>query len=125
MKGNEKLTRREILVIDALLTSRTVKEASKVSGVSEATIYRYLKKPHVRSALRERRSELINGVLRYFTHLGKKAVDNIASLLDSENEKVKFEASKFTLETLLKLKQIEELEDRLERLEAIVGEMRE
>jgi len=47
MQDSEKLTSKEIQLVNALLTSKTIREVSEKTGLSEATIYRYLKKEKI------------------------------------------------------------------------------
>ena len=52
-KGEDELTNKQQLAIPALLGSRTVREAAKQSGVSEATLYRWLRSQGFQVTYRE------------------------------------------------------------------------
>ncbi|MEM4204367.1 MAG: hypothetical protein QXS54_09905 [Candidatus Methanomethylicaceae archaeon] len=116
------LSSREMQVVNAVLTSKSVREVAEKTGLHEATIYRYLKKPAVVNALQERKRELTNAVLRYFLQLGQKALNNIEELLNSSSERIRLEASKYVLDTLLRINELNELEQRISALEQAVQE---
>jgi len=122
MQDSEKLTSKEIQLVNALLTSKTIREVSEKTGLSEATIYRYLKKEKIVNELEKSKRELTNNTLRYFITLGNKALNNIEELMNSKHERIRLEASKYVLDMIVKIKELQELEDRINRLEQIVEE---
>jgi len=122
MQDSEKLTSKEIQLVNALLTSKTIREVSEKTGLSEATIYRYLKKEKIVNELEKSKRELTNNTLRYFITLGNKALNNIEELMNSKYERIRLEASKYVLDMIVKIKELQELEDRINRLEEIVEE---
>lgn len=122
MQDSEKLTSKEIQLVNALLTSKTIREVSEKTGLSEATIYRYLKKEKIVNELEKSKRELTNNTLRYFITLGNKALNNIEELMNSKSERIRLEASKYVLDMIVKIKELQELEDRINRLEQIVEE---
>jgi len=122
MQDSEKLTSKEIQLVNALLTSKTIREVSEKTGLSEATIYRYLKKEKIVNELEKSKRELTNNTLRYFITLGNKALNNIEELMNSRYERIRLEASKYVLDMIVKIKELQELEDRINRLEQIVEE---
>lgn len=122
MQDYEKLTSKEIQLVNALLTSKTIREVSEKTGLSEATIYRYLKKEKIVNELEKSKRELTNNTLRYFITLGNKALSNIEELMNSKYERIRLEASKYVLDMIVKIKELQELEDRINRLEQIVEE---
>lgn len=122
MQDSEKLTSKEIQLVNALLTSKTIREVSEKTGLSEATIYRYLKKEKIVNELEKSKRELTNNTLRYFITLGNKALNNIEELMNSKYERIRLEASKYVLNMIVKIKELQELEDRINRLEQIVEE---
>lgn len=122
MQDSEKLTSKEIQLVNALLTSKTIREVSEKTGLSEATIYRYLKKEKIANELEKSKRELTNNTLRYFITLGNKALNNIEELMNSKSERIRLEASKYVLDMIVKIKELQELEDRINRLEQIVEE---
>lgn len=122
MQDSEKLTSKEIQLVNALLTSKTIREVSEKTGLSEATIYRYLKKEKIVNELEKSKRELTNNTLRYFITLGNKALNNIEELMNSKCERIRLETSKYVLDMIVKIKELQELEDRINRLEQIVEE---
>lgn len=124
MEDSGKLTHKEMQVVNAVLTSKTLREASEKAGVSESTLYRYLKKEHIQKALDRKSREAMGSVLRYFVSLGTKALGNIEQLLDSKYERIRLEASKYILDMIVKIKELQELEERIESLERIVQEQK-
>ena len=111
------LTSRQNTAISALLTTPTVEQAAETAGVGRTTVFRWLNQPEFREELRRRRNEIVDCALDTFKVYVLRAVETLARLLDSEDEKVARLAAKDVLAFVLKTRELQELEGRLDKLE--------
>ena len=76
----DELTNKQQLAIPALLGSRTVREAAKQSGVSEATLYRWLRSQAFQVAYRESCRGLVHQAMGQLPPLRRIQIDAAALL---------------------------------------------
>jgi hypothetical protein len=60
MQENDRLSPKQVLLVQALLAGNDMRTAAKACGVNEATGYRWRKLPHVKQALREGKQTLLD-----------------------------------------------------------------
>ncbi|PKM82563.1 MAG: hypothetical protein CVU89_03420 [Firmicutes bacterium HGW-Firmicutes-14] len=113
------LTKEQIKAIVALINNRTIREASQESGVSEASLYRWLKQEDFRESYRKARSELIGQAV---TLLQKGCTEAYKTLEAIHKDKespatARVTAARTVLETAFKTYEQDEIIQRLERLE--------
>lgn len=108
-------------ILQALLTSSTVREASRSSGIPEATIYKYLKKPEFKRLYKEQKAELINQATGYLQSITAQAVETIKEIADDTeiNPQTRLTACRSILEYSIKLTETNDILQRLEALEAV------
>jgi hypothetical protein len=81
MKGHgQKLTGKQEALIAALLTEPTYAAAATKAGVSEATLYRWLKLPDFRAAYRRARRGLVEGAVGRIQAATGQSVDTLVSV---------------------------------------------
>jgi hypothetical protein len=81
MRGHgQKLTANQEALVAALLTEPTYAAAATKAGVSEATLYRWLKLPDFRTAYRRARRELVEGAVGRIQAATGQAVDTLVSV---------------------------------------------
>ena len=121
-----KLTPKQEKAIVALLTHPTVEAAAAVLNISPATIYRWLQDPAFDAAYRQARREAVRQAIARLQQVSGKAVDALLEVIDTEYTPappaVRVSAAKTILEFALKAIEIEDLQARLEALEARMGE---
>ncbi|MDI3543060.1 MAG: hypothetical protein PWP57_663 [Candidatus Atribacteria bacterium] len=119
---NKRLHKQETVAL-ALLESPTVAEASRRSGVSEKTIYVWLKEPEFQEIFREVKRCFISLTLSRLEGITGEAIETLREImLTGEGESPRVSASKAILETVLKLYEYEQLEERIAKLEERVNE---
>ncbi len=103
----------------ALLSSPTIKHAAHIANVGEATIFRWLKLPEFETAYREARKEVLNQATARLQNITSEAVDTLQKLMnDDETPPVnRISAAKIILDLSYKSFEIDELTNRLIRLE--------
>ena len=114
---NLELTARQQRVIAALLTARSIGEAAGIANINERTIRRWLEQPLFREALREAERAVLRNSLGRIQSLTAKAADTLESLLSAQSEPVRVAAAKEILQRAMDAAAVQELEERVERLE--------
>lgn len=120
MPQNVTLTQQQQRAIGALLTSPTLTAAAKSTGVARKTLYRWMEDPAFRAALDAAESEVLDGVSRRLLALAEKAADKLDALLDSANDNVRLRAASVTLDILMRLRELRDVERRLTELERMM-----
>ncbi|WP_427365896.1 hypothetical protein [Candidatus Caldatribacterium saccharofermentans] len=124
--GRSKLGRRRELALVALLESRDLKEAAEKVGVSEVTLWRWLRREDFRNAFRELKKEAVSLAISRIQQVCGEAVETLREVMTlGKGEAPRVQAAKAILELALKALEIEELEERIEALEKRVNEGRD
>jgi len=110
--------------IRALLTTRTAAEAATTAGVSERTLYRWLQDANFRAALLAAEGELIDGATRRLLQLQDGAIDVLDGLLVAQGDNVRLRAAQVVLDHLLRLRELRDIETRLQNLEQALQSQR-
>jgi len=123
MSGHgEKLTRKQEQAIAALLTRRTIEEAAEAVGVSASTLRRWLKNPKFAASYREARRQVVDHALARLQRATGLAISVLMQvMLDQEAPaSPRVAAARAVLDYALRIKEIEELEERVSRLEEVL-----
>ena len=124
-ENGSKLSAKQHRAITALLTSKSVTEAATATGQGERTIYRWLSEPAFRQALSAAEGDLIDVATRRLLQLQGSALDTLEALLGDGADAsagVRLRAAQVTLDHLLKLREMRDIEQRLAALEAATAE---
>ncbi len=121
MSKESKLTNRQLLMILNILSSASVEEACKKARISRATYYLWAKDEAFTNELKCQRDAILNDSLNQLKSASTKAVFELIKLMDSERETVRHSACKDVIEYVLKVKEIEGIEERLEKLEKAIN----
>ena len=124
-ENGSKLSAKQHRAITALLTSKSVTEAATATGQGERTIYRWLSEPAFRQALSAAEGDLIDVATRRLLQLQGGALDTLEALLGDGADAsagVRLRAAQVTLDHLLKLREMRDIEQRLAALEAATAE---
>jgi AcrR family transcriptional regulator len=109
--------------IPALLETTTVRAAADKAGLSESTIYRYLRNEHFQAELRRRQDALLAAST---ANLVGKTGDVLTELyriaLGGDKESVKVQAIRTWLQNMTNAIELQELVERVEALEIAVSE---
>lgn len=114
------LTPAQRRAVAALLTERTARAAAEKAKIAERTLYRWLADPDFNRALSEAEGEVIAGATRRLLQLQDKAIDAVDDVFkDGETSAaVKLRAAQLTIDAMLKLRELRNVEGRLAALEA-------
>ena len=118
----DELTNKQQLAIPALLGSRTVREAAKQSGVSEATLYRWLRSQAFQVAYRESCRGLVHQAMGQLQQVAGEAVETLREVMASSDAPAtaRVGAAKVTLDNVFKVMELERLENRVLELEELI-----
>lgn len=119
-----KLTAKQEAAISALLSSSTIKDAAKLAGVGEATIFRWLQQQDFQTAYREARKQSVNHAIAQLQRACSEAVGTLRAVMKDEASppSSRVSAAKAVLETSIKAVELEELIGRVEELEELVND---
>lgn len=119
-----KLPARQVRAISALLSHRTQVEAAEAAGIGERTLATWLTQPEFQAALRAAEGTAIDAAVREMLSLQGDAIDVLAGLMNDVEIKgsVRLRAAQITLDNLLRLRELRNVESRLARLEELMEE---
>jgi hypothetical protein len=116
----QKATRKRDLLITNLLTSSTYAEAAQKTGISECTLYRWLRDPDFQSAFRQARRQIVDHAVSRLTTLTSKAVTTLERNMHSSVPSSEVRSALGVLDHVKTLLLSEEQDERLTRLEELV-----
>lgn len=117
MKKTTSLSTKQLRAIPHLLQEPSITKAAKKSGISRASITRWLNKPEFKAELDRRRMELFNAGLDLLKLSTKKAAQKLLEILNSKDKSQSRWAAREILSFAIKAAEIQDIEKRLERLE--------
>lgn len=108
-------------IVQALLEQPTVEKAALAAGVSEATVWRWLRKPEFRLAFATARRDAFSRSLARLQNASTAAVGTLLRVMVDKDTPAatKVRAADSVLEHAANAFELEDLELRLSRLEAI------
>jgi hypothetical protein len=126
------LTTKQLKAVAALLTTNTREEAAKAAGVSPATLYRWLKEPGFREEYRAERYRVVERVLGELLARSSAAIAVLGDGLEDPDINARLRAARSVLDYVLKgtelerkIRELDELEERVEELEALLHTRRD
>jgi len=117
MSKTKDLNTKQLRAIQGLLQEVSIKKAAKKAGVSRSSIRRWMEMPEFKTELDRRRLELFNEGLNLLKLSTKKAALKLLELLNSKDKTQSRWASKEILNFAIRAAEIQDIEQRLERLE--------
>lgn len=118
MAQNGSLTPKQKRVLSALMTSKTVTEAAETARVGRRTLTRWLNEDDLfRAEYHHHLAEAVRETTRRAVQGASKAVDALIEVLDTGKPADKVRAAAVLLDRMPRLRELENLEDRLVRLE--------
>lgn len=117
MNKKTELTIKQLRAIHAILQTTSIKKAAEKSGSSKASIHRWLNQPAFKAELDRRRLELFNEGLNLLKLSTKKAALRLLEFLNGKDQSASRWAAREILNFAIRAAEIQDLEQRLERLE--------
>jgi len=112
------------LILSALLSNATIREASAAVGVPEATIYDWLRKPDFKIEYEKCKGELVDEARSRLQKRLQEATETVFEIMRDEiaPPQTRLNAARTTFEYALKLTEQAAILDRLDALEAAINE---
>ena len=120
-KGHgEKITRKQELAIAALVSEPSIGKAAAKAGIAKKTLWRWLQRNAFREAYRKAKMELVRHAMAQLQAAMVEAVQTLRDVMgDIEaTPSARVSAAKAVMALGLKATELEELEARVEKLEA-------
>jgi putative insertion element HTH domain-containing protein len=118
MSDNQRLTDRQLRVIPYLLASPSIEEACRRARINKSSVYEWLKDETFREELKRQRDAVSERALDSLKANIAKATKKLVEHLDSKRENISIRAAEDIIEFTQKAVEHEELEKRIEALEA-------
>ena len=116
----EKLSRKQETAIAALLSAPSIKAAAIEAGIGEATLWRWLQLPDFQAAYRLARRQIVERAVSELQAACGESVETLKRNLHCENPAVEICAAQIILEQAVKGIELMDLQERVERLEAML-----
>jgi hypothetical protein len=118
MKGHgEKLSRKREQAIAALLSEATIASAAERAGISEVTLWRWLKQTDFKAAYREARRQVVEKAVAQLQQSSWAASTTLLKLLASNSDSVRLRAAEAILSHANKGLELIDFEERIAALE--------
>ena len=128
LKTAETLSANQQRALVALLSTGKIVQAAKQAGLGESTVRRYLQDPQFKQAYHEERSRMLAEGVSRLQQGAVKAADVFLDGLDDKDPEVRIRAARALweylgrgIETERKIREQEELAERIAQLEAETG----
>ena len=114
------LTPQQERAIIALISATSVREAARSARVSQAAIYKWLKEDLFTRHYRKIRRQNLETAIDYMQKQVAEASEALVEIIHDKNEPgaVRVSAIRTLLDAVMKVRVMEQLEDRVEALEA-------
>ena len=118
------LTRKQQEAIPHLIGARSLEEGRRKARIAKATLYEWLKQETFQEALERQRQQVITEALERLKASVTQAVDVLVELMGAEELSIKLRTATTILEFALRVKEAEEIVERLGKVERIIFERR-
>lgn len=119
-KNEQKLTlsRKQMKAIPVIISARTITDGVKHAEISKTLFYEWMKDESFRNEFISRQNDIVETALKELKGLSSVAVEQLGALLrESDSETIRFKAIALILEHTIKIKEMEDIINRIERLE--------
>jgi Helix-turn-helix of insertion element transposase len=123
MNNSERnLTNKQLMAIPIIISARTITEGCKQAGISKTIFYEWLKDDLFKQEFIAMQNDLIETALKELKGLSAEAVEELGTLLrETQNENIKLKTIDLILEHTMKIKEFEDIEQRLEAIEQMLS----
>jgi hypothetical protein len=104
-------------ILVALIETSSIREASQISGIGEATFYRYLQDKEFLAEYRNARRQTVENAIGQMQNAASEAVTRLRELQYCENPAVAARCAQIIFENSVKGMETLDILERIERLE--------
>jgi hypothetical protein len=118
--NTKKSERQQEKTISALLSSNTLEAAARKAGISKRTLLRWMEEQEFRDAYAKAKRDVLRSATAILTRDSGKAALTLTKIFTgkpSENQSARVSAARATLRLALDAFSLEDLEERLRKLE--------
>ncbi len=117
-----KFTRKKEQAIANLIRYPTIAEAAKATGIAEVTLFRWLQDHAFAESYRQARREVVSQAIAQLQHGTGEAVEALRSVMNGADTppSARVSAARSVLDMALRAVEIEDLEERIGRLEQLL-----
>lgn len=112
---------KQARAIPHILEAKSIEAGCAAAGISKTLFYQWLKVPEFEKEYKRQRNILIDEAMESLKASATKAVDSLTSLLDTDSESLKRSVANDILGHILKIREMQDIEERLARLEQTMG----
>lgn len=116
------ITVKQARAIPVIIRARSIEAGCAEVSISKTLFYQWLKKPDFAEEYRRHREVLVNEAMESLKESVGRAVDSLTALLDTDNESLRRALSNDILNHVLKIKEMQEVENRLSKPEQLMEE---
>lgn len=117
------LTDRQLKLLTEMVRTNDIKAACSAAGIGRTSAYRWLQQETFSNELTRMRSTTMNEALNSIKSLTTQAATVLAALLESKNESIRRMVCRDILRHAVKIREMEEVEQRIDRLEDTMKKM--
>jgi len=124
MQGHgEKFARKREQAVAVLLSEPTIVKAAKRIGVDEATLYRWLREEDFKEQYRQAKQQVVEHAITQLQNACTEAVATLRQVMADREApaSARVAAARTVLEQAIKAVELEDIEKRIEALEAIMS----
>ena len=118
------LSRKQIEAIPHLVGAGSLEAGRKKAGVAKTTLYQWLKDETFKAELERTREAVTREALDRLKGAITRAVEGLIHLAVDKNKSVRLRACEKVIDFFLKVREADEIECRLEKIERIILERR-
>ena len=118
------LTRKQIEAIPYLVGAKSLEEGCRKAKVAKTTLYQWLKNESFKTELERTRERVTREALDRLKAAITRAVEGLIHLAQDKNKSIRLRACEKVIDFFLKVKEADEIEGRLEKIEKIILERR-
>jgi hypothetical protein len=122
MSGHgEKLSRKKVVAITALLTSATITEAAAKCDIAESTLRRWLRNETFARRYRQERTRMLESTVNLLRQKSAAAVETLADVANDKetSASARVSAARSVVELAIKGAELQDLEERVGELEQL------
>ena len=109
-----RLTPRQMLAIPYIVSAPSMRQAARDARIGRATLVRWMHDPDFRAEIEEARRRVSDLAFAEINGLALKSVIALADLLEDPDPKVRNTAVRTALQNSLKIKEINDIKDRMD-----------